>query len=278
MPRSRIERWNTAFAVLKKYRKEHPGEWPLWNYVAPNGLRLGVWCQNQREFRRRGALALDRVRKLENIGFPWKGVARAASWAGAFAALKLFRQSHPNHWPSARERGGGVNLRQWCRQQREMNKKGKLSRDRVKKLEGIGFEWEFLDTAWERGFTALKRFRLANPVRWPRVLYVAPDGFKLGSWCAKQRKLNKLGILPKDRKRRLDAIGFEWEPEEALWNRAFWLLRLYRRDNPDRWPPRSYVTAGGFRLGAWCQNKRTNIKRGVLPKEHLRQLREIGFK
>ena len=65
MPRSRIKRWNTAYAALKKYRKEHPGEWPLWNYVAPDALRLGMWCHNQRAFRKRGALAVDRVRKVE---------------------------------------------------------------------------------------------------------------------------------------------------------------------------------------------------------------------
>jgi hypothetical protein len=277
MLRSRIERWNAAYAALKHYRKERPGEWPSWNYVAPDGLRLGLWCQNQRVFRKRRALTLDRVRKLESIGFPWKGVARAGSWEEAFAALKRFRRENPNHWPSTKERGGGVNLRRWCHQQREMKKKGKLSRDRARKLENIGFEWELYDAAWERGFEALKDWRRCRPDRWPRAIEILPDGFKLGSWCHKQRQRRKQGIVPRDRIRMLDAIDFEWEPEEALWNRAFWILRLYRRDNPDRWPPRSYVTAGGFRLGAWCQNKRTNMKRGVLSKDHVKQLKKIGF-
>jgi hypothetical protein len=37
--------WNDTYAALKDYRTKHPGEWPLWNYVAPDGLRLGLWCR-----------------------------------------------------------------------------------------------------------------------------------------------------------------------------------------------------------------------------------------
>lgn len=273
MPRSRIERWNTAYAALKKYRREHPGEWPLWSYVASDGLRLGLWCHNQRWFRKRKALMPDRVRKLESIGFPWRGVALAASWEMAFAALKLFRQSHPNHWPSARESGGGVNLRQWCRQQREMNKKGKLSRDRVRKLESVCFEWEPYHDRWEKGFLALKLYRQGHPDRWPRVIEVLPDEFKLGSWCYKQRQRRKQGIVPRARITMLDAIGFEWEPEEALWRCGFEALKSFRKLHPDGWPSHGYVTPDGLRLGRWCKYKRTNIRRGARRRWQLRKFR-----
>ena len=220
---------------------------------------------------------LDRARKLESIGFPWRGNVLAAAWAKTFDAFKLFRQEQGHCRPSEDYVASGVKLQQWCHRQREMKKNGTLSRDRLTKLESIGFDWEPYGEAWARGFEALKRFRVANAGKWPRVIDVAPDGFKLGSWCHKQRKLNKWGILPKDRKRKLDAIGFEWEPEEALWRRGFEAFKSFRKLHPDGWPSHNYLTSEGLRLGSWCNNKRTNIKRGVLGKDHLTQLKKIGF-
>ena len=198
-------------------------------------------------------------------------------WNKRYEALRRFRDEHGHCRPPYDYCKPGIALANWCDSQRQDRKLGKLSADRVKKLEALGFEWQPVRDYWKRGFSLLASFRNKHPDRWPRAIDVLPNGFKLGSWCAVQRKRWKQGIIPLDEKRKLDAIGFEWEPEEALWKRAFWLLRLYRRDNPKRWPPASYVTAGGFRLGAWCRNKRTAIKRGVLTRDHLKQLREIGF-
>ncbi|MFI5095527.1 MAG: helicase associated domain-containing protein [Candidatus Acidiferrales bacterium] len=53
--------------------------------------------------------------------------------------------------------------------------------------------------------------------------------------------------------------------------------RLGKYRCPDAWASYNYVTPDGLRLGSWCQNKKTNIKRGVLSEDHLAQLKEIGF-
>ncbi|MFI5095526.1 MAG: helicase associated domain-containing protein [Candidatus Acidiferrales bacterium] len=166
MPRSRIKRWNTAYAALKDYRKEHPGEWPLWSYVAPDGLRLGMWCQNQRGFRKRGALARERVLRLVAIGFPWKAARRTATWERVLGVLRQYRRTHPDGWPAEKDIANRVQLQKWCRRQREQHKKGLLSRDRAKRLESIGFEWQPYDAAWEKGFRTLKLYRDRHPDRW----------------------------------------------------------------------------------------------------------------
>jgi hypothetical protein len=116
--------------------------------------------------------------------------------------------------------GSGIRLQKWCSWQRRLKKAGLLGGDRVRKLDGIGFEWEPYDHAWERGFEALKDWRRRRPDRWPRAIDVLPDGFKLGSWCHVLRKRRKLGRVPGKRIKRLDEIGFEWEPEEAQWQKG----------------------------------------------------------
>jgi hypothetical protein len=76
----------------------------------------------------------------------------------------------------------------------------------------------FFDRAWQRGFSALKKFkRRERHCRVPRLHLERK--FKLGQWVAVQR-YSKDTLAPK-RKARLNALGFMWNRNDWLWEKGF---------------------------------------------------------
>ncbi|MCA2247574.1 helicase associated domain-containing protein [Mycobacterium intracellulare] len=72
----RIDAWDRAFGQLVAYVNEHGHAHPPQEYVASDGLRLGVWAARQRVANRRDRLASDRRRRLEALpGWLWDGRA-----------------------------------------------------------------------------------------------------------------------------------------------------------------------------------------------------------
>ena len=71
---------------------------------------------------------------------------------------------------------------------------------------------------WEKGFAALSKFRARKGHCRPSRHHVERN-FNLGPWVSTQR--TRKDILPLERKRRLDAIGFVWDWIDYRWEQGF---------------------------------------------------------
>jgi Helicase associated domain len=79
---------------------------------------------------------------------------------------------------------------------------------------------------WERGFAALCRFRKREGHCWPSRHHMEGN-FPLGDWVSSRRY--RKDVLPLERKRRLDAIGFVWDWRDHLWEQGFAALLKFKR-------------------------------------------------
>jgi hypothetical protein len=79
---------------------------------------------------------------------------------------------------------------------------------------------------WESGFAALAKFRAREGHCCPWRNHVE-RGFKLGQWVSVQRYRKHL--VPVERKRRLDGIGFVWDWRDYLWEQNFAALLKFKR-------------------------------------------------
>jgi Helicase associated domain len=87
---------------------------------------------------------------------------------------------------------------------------------------------------WEKGFAALCKFSAREGHCCPSPYHVE-DTFRLGLWVANQRR--RKSLLPLERERRLDAIGFIWNPRDHNWEQGFIaLLNFKRREGHCRVP------------------------------------------
>jgi hypothetical protein len=131
-------------------------------------------------------------------------------WERGFAALSKFRRRKRHCLPSRHHLEGKFKLGQWVATQRYL--KDDLSVERKRRLDAIGFVWDWRDNRWEQGFAVLLTFKCREGQCRVPIRHREGD-FRLGHWVSTQRK--KRTDLPDVRKRRLKKIGFVWRERQG---------------------------------------------------------------
>jgi Helicase associated domain len=123
---------------------------------------------------------------------------------------------------------------------------------------------------WERGF-AVRQFRAREGNCCPSRRHVE-GGFSLGQWVSVQRY--RKDLLPAERKRRLDAIGFVWDWRDYLWEQNFAALLNFKRREGHCCVP-TFHKEGELKLGWWVATQRRNKKE--MSADRKARLNKIGF-
>ncbi|KDU80239.1 restriction endonuclease family protein [Chlamydia muridarum] len=260
--------WEENFLELRHFQEEHghcrvPREYP-------KNPQLATWVRNQRNDFKEGKLSEDRITRLEEIGFIWKVFEGA--WEENFLELQRFQEEHghcrvPSRYPE------NPQLASWVHVQRRCFKAGKLSEDRITKLEEIGFIWKVFEGAWEENFLELQRFQEEHGHC--RVPSRYPENPQLASWVHVQRRCFKAGKLSEDRITKLEEIGFVWDVFEGAWEENFLELQRFQEEHghcrvPQRYPENP-------QLASWVKHQRENFRKGKLSGDRIARLEEIGF-
>lgn len=201
-----VEAWEDGFRRLEDFvTRENHCRVP--NKHDENGFNLGTWVSVQR--RSKLKMSADRHSRLDSLGFIWDNLA--INWNEGYQRLEAF-QRREGHCRVARMHiEDGFQLGTWVGTQR--SKKDKLSIDRLRKLDAIGFIWNQINDHWEEGFNRLQAFKSSQGhCRVPQKL--TADSFKLGKWVDTQRQ--SVGKMPLERRQRLDEIGFVWGSGERI--------------------------------------------------------------
>ena len=71
--------------------------------------------------------------------------------------------------------------------------------------------WDVEENQWERQFEAVCAYLRENGNLDISSRYKTPEGLRLGQWLQRMRRYYKKGLLPRERVRRLEAIGVTWD-------------------------------------------------------------------
>jgi hypothetical protein len=158
-------------------------------------------------------------------------------------------------------------------------------------LDAIGFDWvvkhggilpplnqrgNLLSAAeaWDAMYLVLQEYKQAHgnclvPQSWN-------GNRKLADWVSDQRVNNNKGRLSAERFHRLEALGFNWDPNNNHWEECFRQLKMFKQEHGHtNVPQRSGKYA---ELGTWVRNQRAakRYKRPIMA-ERAKRLDEIGF-
>ena len=89
---------------------------------------------------------------------------------------------------------GDFRLGPWVNTQKMHGRAGRLSRDRIARLEALpGWVWDVVGAAWEQALGLLQSYvGREGHARVPNQH--TEDGFRLGSWVSEQRRAKKAGV------------------------------------------------------------------------------------
>ncbi len=202
--------WMKRYADLIAFQKEY-------GHCSPSTKRkefksLGQWVLWQRMEKKKNIIKDFKVELLDKIGFGWKGESlknnnrrKDEQWLKKYQMLIEYKKQYNNtNVPQFNKQLG-----RWVNDQRVHFNKGKLVKERVDKLNAIGFEWETKNAKSEELFND----RFNELIAFHKIYgnYKVPQNCKefpkLGGWTA---QIRHRGTTP-ERKKRLDDIGFNWQ-------------------------------------------------------------------
>jgi superfamily II DNA or RNA helicase len=256
--------WEEMFAALSEFKALH-GHCRVTRNSAEN-TRLAHWVGVQRK--KRETLGERRIHDLEKIGFVWNPMDE--QWERQFTALKLYKAKHGHcNVPVTRERELDRELGRWCSHQRVLKRSNKLSAERIRRLEVLGFIFDPIASSWEEMFAALMAYK--RHYGHCNVSQTDAHNAKLAMWVRSQRA--RRGVLTPNQIARLEEIGIVWNPIDAYWDEKFSELERYKTTHGDCNVPQKWQDNPS--LGIWCNNQRRRRKQ--LSGDHLSRLDKIGF-
>ena len=140
--------WETRYKWLKAY-KQRNGHCN----VPRTDDKLGRWVQNQRSLYRQGKLRVERINKLEEIGFQFKlrniTIYCKAKYTKTFddrfdeklKQIESFIKKEGSGWIPRQYPEDKV-LAEYANNLRRFFREGKLQEKRIKRLEAIRFVWK----------------------------------------------------------------------------------------------------------------------------------------
>ena len=268
--------WYVQFEKLQTYKEVRGDVLVPRSYKTADSSGLSNWVCAQRVAKSRGKLSEDRIGRLESLGFVWDVLSH--EWDVQFEKLQTYKEVRgdvlvPRSYKTADSSG----LSNWVCAQRVAKSRGKLSEDRIGRLESLGFVWDVLSHEWDIQFQRLQTYKeVHGDVRVPSN-YKTADGSHLGSWVSHQRDAKSKGKLSEDRIRRLESLDFVWDVFLHEWDVQFQRLQTYKEVRGDVLVPRNYKTADGSNLGFWVSHQRDAKSKGKLSEDRIRRLENLGF-
>ena len=231
--RSHKVRWEEKYVELAAFVREHGHA-----SVPPRDrwIDLNKWVVYQRKRRRQGIMSSEQETALDELGVCWEPRTPRPDrrgmedrWREKFEELRSFVETNGH----TRVPSGDTKLHRWLHEQRRSFAKGKLREPRRRRLEGLGVDLKSESRmSWEDRVEELKEFRSEHghcnvPATWRH-------NPSLGGWVKHQRMQFRADKLNAERKRTLDALGFNWDPKKKD-SRATGSRSFHVRENVSPW-------------------------------------------
>ena len=205
--------WEMYYEEAKKYYEKNGNLDMPQKYKTKEGMSLGSWVYTQRrihEGKAQGYLSEERISLLEQIGMVW-GIGIEHRWNEKYELAKKYYEEngHLNMLVSYITKEG-AHLGAWIAQQRKMKKAGKLSDEKIQKLEKIGMIWDAKMHTFEQFYQAASEYADIHGTCNANLHYVTDEGVKLGIWISTQRVRYREGHLSEYEIKELERLSINW--------------------------------------------------------------------
>jgi hypothetical protein len=219
--------WLGKYNELKNYKEKYGH----CNFSGNNPAikKLAKWFTAQKF--NKDKLSPERFKLLNDIGINWD--VKITEWDEMYNWLREYYIENGVPYVSKGKTKGGpdnnlIKLNRWCGRQVWRYRRGKLSDDRLKLLQDIGFNFNInytiKITRWNKFFDKLIAFK--DKYGHFNVPFIWQEDMAFTHWV--QRIRNHKDKLSQDQIKQLDDIGFIWSFTDAIFWKNFNLLKQYK--------------------------------------------------
>ncbi|MFC9982899.1 helicase associated domain-containing protein [Gordonia sp. NPDC127522] len=200
----------------------------------------------------------------------------ASRFDEGIAHLHRYRAAHGTSNPRQRDVIDGFPIGRWVNTRRNDYQRGRLSAERIVRLESEFPDWQWKTnarTSFDAGLANLRRYAAAEGTSNARR-HETIDGFPVGTWVASRRAEYRAGQMPPERVHQIEVEFPDWKwnlRARAPFDVGLDHLHRYVAVHGSSSPPR-HATIDGFPIGTWVAKRRTEYRRGRLPAERISQL------
>ncbi len=270
--------WEKGYCYAKAFFREHGHLEMEQRYKTEDGFALGLWVGNYRKayngMKTQTVINDEQIAMLEAIGMVWK---KDKIWDKRFADLEVFyKTKHRMPKPDSDNKDELV-LGRWLYSQRKYYRDGYITKHKLDKFASVGItkEWFEPPTPFEKGYVIAKSYYEEHSNLDISTNYQHPSGFWLGSWVDKIRK--KRDELNKEQIKRLNAIGFVWEPADN-WEEKYTEAKAYY-DKYGTLPlePKQCKDKSERLICQWLRRQLLRRNDGKMPQNQIDKLTAIGM-
>lgn len=290
-----IEAMKEFYAVHGHYRVPR-------DYVTESGISLGSWRRVQQHRYKYGNLNEQYLQMIKDAGIiemlesPFDTAYRHA--------LEFYKIYGNLEMQTGYTCPDGFNLGKWCASIRDNRKKGKVSEDKIAKLDELGFDWstnnqkrEMRETVSirslseiyvrlenEQGITHTEQYFSEHKNIEVPGDYVCDDGFPLGDWLVRAKYRFRAKGLPVDISRRLKVLNKSWAADKKgaldymkqdYYKKGIKNARAFYHANRHLIVPIDYVCDNGYKLGKWLMTMRSRHNNNKLPAQITVELEKL---
>jgi superfamily II DNA or RNA helicase len=198
------------------------------------------------------------------------------TWDYRFGQLKAYREQTGHCFVS--ETDSEKQLCAWVSLQRQLKRAGTLPEDRVNKLKAIGFAWGKGLKSWDEMFVELQTVKMKHGhCDLDKIKKIGL--YELHGWVEAQQRKFRRGELNDGQIEKFKALGVVFEmpitdPRQA-WDKMFETLVKYKQKYGDCDVPSNFSEMEY--LGSWAACQRKLRSDGLLSRDLIRRLEEVGF-
>ena len=264
--------WEFTYDTLCQYLAAY-GDFPFYD-VCYEGIHLGKWCTAQRVQQKNGAMPSERKQKLDEIGFIWD--PKEERWYHHCHLLIQYIKQY-GKMPSKDAVYHGYRLGAWCSAQRSMAGKGKLSADRKRRLDEIGFIWDQKEEKWYRHYHLMQQYvEKYGKLPTKAAARSDPDAKALYDWRLSQK--NNFRYLSEHQIRLLEQLGFVFcqRSDDEKWMENYAALRDFIAVHR-RFPTKTDANSDAeiCRIYRWLLTEKKKYEEGRSSPEHIELLNEL---
>ena len=131
--------------------------------------------------------------------------------------------------------------------------------------------------AWDQSYQAVYRYHRRHGTLSIPADLTSPSGVNLAGWLHSQREAYRSNELTTLQIQKLEALGMQWAPFEARWQRMYQLAAAYAQRHGDLRIPHDYVTEEHVRLGSWLAHQRELYRKQALTPQRVNRLEQLGI-